>query len=242
METEKWHSKLFLLVFLSLLLATLSNQLNITSRGCYWTESCQHQYHGDCKRTNHWIFSQSKDCNGLCTEPLYLPCTNYYTRFYCCIPDCSDPHLVYEDTKWGYCQSGAELLVQRKPQETFKWVAGPWKPCSYACEGGVRQRDVDCFAVFEETLIPDYPVYDHKCSREEKPSSEEPCNSISCLEIGNGGLQGGKHGTMPGWTITLVILLGIVAVGGIGFVGYIKLKRDSSSRYGSVYIMMEGYA
>lgn len=54
------------------------------------------------------------------------------------------------------------------PSEIYKWVAGRWKACSSLCDGGIRYRDVDCYAVFEVTMVPDYPVYDYKCSKEEK--------------------------------------------------------------------------
>lgn len=60
------------------------------------------------------------------------------------------------------------------PSEIYKWVAGPWKACSSLCDGGIRYRDVDCYAVFEVTMVPDYPVYDHKCSKEEKVGGKIP--------------------------------------------------------------------
>uniref|UniRef100_A0A5B7BZQ9 Putative papilin-like isoform X1 n=1 Tax=Davidia involucrata TaxID=16924 RepID=A0A5B7BZQ9_DAVIN len=267
MMVERWGWNLFQLILLSHLSSTFSSS-SLPSHGCYWTESCQNRWWGECG-IGHLIFNQSSDCNGQCPEPKYSRCLPYYTHFYCCIPespkvmadgctecnykvdsgdqylcckDCSDPHIIYEDPKLGYCKTGAELVVQPKPKEVFKWVVGPWMPCSSPCDGGIRYRNVECFAVVEDTSIPDYPVYDHKCSTEEMPSRQDRCNLSSCVELSNVGSQRRKHHRLPTWLVTLLVLLGIAAVGGIAFVGYTLYKRRTSTQNGFVYIMLEGYS
>ncbi|KAK1259506.1 hypothetical protein QJS04_geneDACA005592 [Acorus gramineus] len=81
-----------------------------------------------------------------------------------CCTDCSKPILVDKNSKFGYCATGAELAMQLKPQEVFKWNAGPWMECSSPCDGGVRYRDVGCFGRIEDTSIEHYPVDDSRCS------------------------------------------------------------------------------
>ncbi|MQL88869.1 hypothetical protein Taro_021440 [Colocasia esculenta] len=86
---------------------------------------------------------------------------------YICCADCSEPSLMDKNSKLGYCKTGTELSVQLKPQENFKWVAGPWMKCSSPCDGGIRYRDVGCFGSIEDTSIRHYAVADSRCSGEE---------------------------------------------------------------------------
>ncbi|XP_029121173.1 uncharacterized protein [Elaeis guineensis] len=164
-----------------------------SSHGCYWTESCQNKWLGGCG-AGYAIADQSDNCNGLCEESSYPPCLPFHTHFHCCKPesprvtnrcarcqikldfgdeyicctDCSDPYLIDKSSKLGYCKSGAELTKQLKPQEIFKWVAGPWMKCSSPCDGGVRYRDVGCFGSNDyDASIKHYPVDDSRCSAEE---------------------------------------------------------------------------
>ncbi|XP_048233642.1 A disintegrin and metalloproteinase with thrombospondin motifs 7-like [Ricinus communis] len=260
MEKKKWLFKMYLIIVWTVIAPVLSLNVNIPSHGCYWNVSCQDKLGGECGM-GHAITDRSNDCKGLCPEPKYSVCPPpYYTRFYCCIPetpevtkdrcskcdtkvdtgdeyicctDCSDPHMYSDELKSGYCRSGAKLLVEPQPKEVFKWVAGPWKPCSSLCDGGIRYRNVECYAVFADTLVPDYPVYDHKCSLEEMPAREEPCNVRSCLQLRDGDSQGRKYGL----TLGLLIFLGIVAISGVTFAGYIQFKRRNSMQYGQVYII-----
>ncbi|GAB2293602.1 hypothetical protein Dimus_027814 [Dionaea muscipula] len=272
MEGEKWELKkkmkekklVFHLLFLSLLHPVLSS--NLPSQGCYWTETCMHKWWGDC---GGLVYNQSDDCHGLCRGSKYSPCPTFHSRFYCCVAgsprksldgcqkcdhkvdygdefvccsDCSYPDMEYSDTSSGYCKTGAELILQPKPKEVFRWVAGPWLPCSLPCGGGVRSRKVECFAVVEDTLTPDYPVYDESCSNEERPIKQEPCNLHSCVEDRNHDSNDRHHQKMSAWLATVLILLGVVVVGALGFAGYILYMRRTSSEHGYVYIMMEGYS
>ncbi|KAJ4830515.1 hypothetical protein Tsubulata_041126 [Turnera subulata] len=164
---------------------------------------------------------------------------------YTCCRDCSDPHIISDagKPKLGYCQTGAELFVEPKENDSariFKWVPGPWKPCSSPCDGGIRSRDVECYAVFEDTLLPDYSVYDHLCSSMEMPAREEPCNLRSCLELHDAGSLAGKQPRKPTWAVALLSFIGIMVIGGIGFAVYTLYKRRTS-QYGHVYVMMDGY-
>ncbi|XP_042478395.1 uncharacterized protein LOC122059586 [Macadamia integrifolia] len=262
---EKWRSKLILLLFFHLS-STIS--LSIPSHGCYWTESCQNKWVGGCGK-GHVIIDQSDDCNGICLGPKYPPCLPFYTHFHCCKPespkvtdkcakcknkldygdeyicctDCSYPYLSNKNTKLGYCKTGAELAVQLKPREVFKWVAGPWMHCSSPCDGGIRYRDVECFGLTEDASIPHYPVDDSRCSGEEMPTRQEPCNLSHCTEFGDSNSLGGERSSgVSGWMVTFLVLLALAAVGGLGFAGYTLYKRRTSSQHGFVYIMLEGYS
>lgn len=256
---------LLLLVILSLLSPAFSGEL--PSRGCYWTESCQSKWFGGCD-VGHVVTDQSDDCNGLCGESSHPPCLPFHTHFHCCKPenpkvtdrcsrcknkldfgdeyicctDCSDPFLIDKNTKFGYCKTGAELAVQLKPQETFEWVAGPWMQCSSPCDGGIRYRDVGCFGSSEDMSIEHYPVDDSRCSAEGMPARQEPCNVKRCMDLSTTDVNETKQRGMSGWLITLLIILGLAAVGGFGFAGYVFYRRRTSTPTGFVYIMLEGYS
>ncbi|XP_077211413.1 uncharacterized protein LOC143846746 [Tasmannia lanceolata] len=262
---EKWRLQLCLILSLSLLTSALS--FSLPSHGCYWTESCQSKWIGGCG-TGHVIIDQSSDCNGLCPESKYPPCLPFYTHFHCCKPespkvtdrcskcknrvdygdeyicctDCSDPYLTDKNTKLGYCKTGAELALQLKPREVFKWIAGPRMRCSSPCDGGVRYRDVGCFGSIEDISITSYPVDDSMCSEEEMPTRQEACNLTSCEALSEDNPIASKRTRMSAWLVALLVLLGIVAIGSLGFAGYIFYKRRSSTQSGFVYIMLEGYS
>ncbi|KAK9130868.1 hypothetical protein Sjap_011355 [Stephania japonica] len=164
-----------------------------------------------------------------------------YGDEYLCCTDCSDPSIIDTNAKLGYCKTGAELVSQIKPQGHFKWVAGPWMPCSSPCDGGVRYRDVECFGETEDRSIPRYPVDDSRCLGEEMPLRQEPCNLSSCSDVSNQDLVETDRGGMPVWLVVFLVLFGAVAIGGLGFAGYTMYKRRASSQHGFVYIMLEGY-
>ncbi|KAG8643591.1 ADAMTS-like protein 4 isoform X2 [Manihot esculenta] len=216
MRKEKWYWKLYLLIFCTVLAPAFSVDPRIPSHG-----------HETPKVTKDW-----------CTKCDYK--VDDGDEYVCC-KDCSDTYFFSNDQRLGYCKSGAELLVEPKPKEIYKWVAGPWKACSSLCDGGIRYRDVDCYAVFEVTMVPDYPVYDYKCSKEEKPVREEPCNLRSCLQLTDEDLHKRKHNRTSTWMLGL-ISLGLVAIIGVGFACFIQYKRRTSMQYGQVYIMMDGYS
>ncbi|KAJ0971257.1 hypothetical protein J5N97_019216 [Dioscorea zingiberensis] len=255
-----------LLVVLSVPFST-SSSIDLAAAGCYWTESCQSKWLGGCG-AHHVITDQSDDCNGLCGEPSYAPCLPFHTHFHCCKPeiprstdrcsscnnkmdfgdeyicctDCSDPYLIDKNSKLGYCKTGAELAMQLKPQEIFKWIAGPWMKCSSPCDGGFRYRDVGCFGSIEDMTIKHYAVDDSRCSAEEMPVRQEPCNLMSCGDFSNNDLDENKHNGMSKWLVSLLVLVGLVSIGALGFAGYTYYKRKTSSRNGFVYIMLEGYS
>lgn len=162
-------------------------------------------------------------------------------EFVCC-SDCSEPYLIDKNSKLGYCNTGAELAVQLKPQEIFKWVAGPWMECSSPCDGGIRYRDVGCFGSTEDLSIKHYPVDGHKCLGEEMPARQEHCNMKSCVDFSNSYVKDNSQSRMSGWFVTFLVLLGLVAVGGLGFAGYTYYKRRTSAPSGFVYIMLQGYS
>lgn len=254
-------------VLLLLLFLSPAISLDLHSHGCYWTESCQSKWFGGCG-ADHIITDQSDNCNGLCGDSSYPPCLPFHTHYHCCKPenpkvskrcmrcknkldfgdeyicctDCSDPSLIDKNSKFGYCKSGAELAVQLKPQETFKWVAGPWMKCSSPCDGGVRYRDVGCYGNTEDASIKHYPADPSRCSGEEMPARQEPCNLKGCVDLSISDMDDSRKSGMSGWLITLLVLLGIVAVGGLGFAGYVFYKRRTSAPTGFVYIMLEGYS
>ncbi|KAG9459730.1 hypothetical protein H6P81_004238 [Aristolochia fimbriata] len=262
---EKWRSPLFLLFLLSRL--SLVFPFNPPSHGCYWTESCQNKWIGGCG-VGHVIVDQSDSCHGLCPESNYPPCIPFHTHFRCCKPetpkvtdrcvkcdnkvdfgdeficctDCSEAYITDKNTKLGYCKSGAELAVQLKPQEVFKWIAGPWMKCSSPCDGGIRYRDVTCFGSIEDVPVRQFVVDDSMCSLEEMPARQEACNLISCDELLDGYPNAKKRTGMSPFLVVLLVVLGLVAAGGIGFAGYTYYKRRNSNSSGFVYIMLEGYS
>lgn len=241
---------------------------DLSSHGCYWTESCQSKWLGGCA-AGYAIADRSDNCNGLCQESTYPPCLPFHTHFHCCKPespkvtnrcatcqikldfgdeyicctDCSDPYLFDKSSKLGYCKSGAELAKQLKPQEIFKWVAGPWMKCSSPCDGGVRYRDVGCFGSNSyDASIKHYPVDDSRCSAEEMPARQEPCNLHSCADFSISDSNNGEQRGMSGWLVVLFVLLGLLSIGGLGFAAYTYHKRRTSTPSGFVYIMLEGYS
>ncbi|PIA42607.1 hypothetical protein AQUCO_02000204v1 [Aquilegia coerulea] len=263
---KKWQSKLFLLFLFSLLSPCVP--LNLPSHGCYWTESCQNKWVGGCD-AGHVAIAHSDNCHGLCPQPENSPCLPFYTHFQCCklespkvtdrcvkcknkvdygdeyvcCTDCSDPYIMDANTKSGYCMTGAELAVQLKPREHFKWVAGPWMPCSSPCDGGIRYRDVECFGQIEDISIPHYPVDDGRCSEKEMPTRQEPCNLRSCGELSNKRSRASnKRSGMSSWMVTLLVVIGVIAFGGLGFAGYSIYQRKNSTQQGIVYIMLDGYS
>lgn len=133
--------------------------------------------------------------------------------------------------------------MQLKPQETFKWVVGPWMECSSPCDGGVRYRDVACYGSTSDTSIEHYPVDDSGCSSHDMPARQEACNTQRCNELVSTVLsnKSRKATDMSGWLVALLVLLGLAAAGGIAFVGYTYYQRRTGSSNGFVYIMMEGY-
>ncbi|KAL5227802.1 hypothetical protein ABZP36_016067 [Zizania latifolia] len=196
------------------------------------------------------------------------PCLPLHTHFYCCIPgtpkltkkcgncknkldfgkefvccsDCSDPTILIKDSKLGYCKSGAELSIQLKPQETYHWVVGPWMKCSSPCDGGVQYRDVACYGNLSDAMIKHYPVDDASCSADEMPSRQEACNQQSCGDSNMTEPTDSKRSGMSGWLVALILLLGLVAIGGIVFTSYTYYLRRTSGRSGFVYVMMEAYS
>ncbi|KAJ8452011.1 hypothetical protein Cgig2_016592 [Carnegiea gigantea] len=163
-------------------------------------------------------------------------------EFVCC-DDCTYPEMVYDDSSSGYCKSGAELISQPKPKEVFAWVTGPWLACSSPCGGGVRSRRVECFAVVEATSSPDYPVYDDRCSDQEKPVKQEPCNLQRCVdEFVNHAETNQKRQRTSTWKAALLIFFGVVALVAVGFAGFIFHTRRATNQQGYVYIMMGEYS
>ncbi|KAJ6815669.1 A disintegrin and metalloproteinase with thrombospondin motifs 7-like [Iris pallida] len=114
--------------------------------------------------------------------------------------------------------------------------------CSSPCDGGVRYRDVGCYGNTEDASIKHYPADPSRCSGEEMPARQEPCNLKSCVDLSISDMDDSKKSGMSGWLVTLLVLLGIVAVGGLGFAGYVFYKRRTSAPTGFVYIMLEGYS
>ncbi|XP_020106230.1 ADAMTS-like protein 2 isoform X1 [Ananas comosus] len=255
-----------LLIYYSLLpFFALASSLDLPSHGCYWTE-CQSKWFGGC--SSHFSADLSDNCNGLCGESDSPPCLPFHTHFHCCIPetpkvtnrcgrcnnkldfgeeyicctDCSEPYIMDKASKLGYCKSGAQLAMQLKPQETFKWVSGPWMKCSAPCDGGVRYRDVACFGSTAGTSVKQYPVDDARCSLKDMPPRQEACNLQRCVDFSISESTNYEKRGVSGWFIALIVLLGLVAVGGIAFAGYTYYKRRTSTSSGFVYIMMEGYS
>ncbi|CAL9145065.1 unnamed protein product [Musa hybrid cultivar] len=256
------------LLHILLLISHLASAVpvDLHSHGCFWTESCQSKWVGGCS-AGLVVVDRSDNCNGLCGESKFPPCLPFHTHFHCCKPenprltnkcticknkldfgdeyicctDCSDPYLIEKNRKLGYCKTGAVLAVQLKPQEVFKWVAGPWMKCSSPCDGGVRYRDVGCYGSTDDPSIKRYPVDDSRCSDQEMPLRQEPCNLQSCGDLSISE-SSDKPSGMSGWLVALLVILGLVAVGGVGFAGYICYKRKTSAPSGFVYIMLEGYS
>ncbi|KAL5698503.1 hypothetical protein ACHQM5_029535 [Ranunculus cassubicifolius] len=244
--------KLLLLFFLPFLISITVNS-HVAWRMWFWSR-------------HHWSV---RYCNGLCPEPENSPCLPFYTHFHCCkletskaadtcakcknkadygneyicCSDCSDPYIIDENTKLGYCRTGAELSMQPKPREHFKWIAGPWMPCSSPCDGGIQYPDVECFGQIDDISIPHYPVDDTRCSGEEMPARQETCNLRSCEVLSNKGSHAsGENSGMSALSLTLLVLVGVIAIGGLAFGGYTLYQKRSSTQQGFVYIMLDGYS
>ncbi|KAJ3670876.1 hypothetical protein LUZ60_008302 [Juncus effusus] len=246
--------------FLLFLFISGATSLDLPSHGCYWT-ACQSKWFGGCG-TGHVSTDQSENCNGLCDESSEPPCLPFHSHFHCCIPelprvrnkcaqcknkldfgkeyvcctDCSDPVIIDEETKLGYCKAGANLAMQPKPKETFKWVAGEWMKCSSPCDGGIRYRDVACFGSISDKSIKHYAVNDDYCSSQNMPARQEACNTQSCIDLSVSN-ENKKKG-MSGWLIALIVILGLAAIGGVAFFGYTYYIRSTSTRNGFVYISL----
>eukprot|EP01018_Ginkgo_biloba_P022588 Gb_18485 [translate_table: standard] len=239
----------------------------VSAQGCYWTGTCQSRWIGGCG-SGLIAVDQSDDCHGLCPEPQYPSCLPFYTHFQCCkeetpkaidacskcenkidlgdeyvcCTDCSDPSITNKDTKLGYCRTGAQLAIQFKPQEVFMWVAGPWMECSSPCDGGIRYRDVSCFAILEDSPVKNYAVDDSKCLFVEMPARQETCNMQSCTERTVDDSKHYKRRGMSAWALTLLILLSMATISGLAYGGYNLYNRQTSAEHGFVYVMLEGYS
>ncbi|XP_010691222.2 uncharacterized protein LOC104904617 [Beta vulgaris subsp. vulgaris] len=213
MKTEKWGLNLKFILFLSLLYVALSEDFH--------SQGSPIKVKDGCTKCENKVEDADK---------------------YVCCGDCTYPEMIY-DTSSGYCKSGAQLILQPKPKEVFKWVAGPWSTCSIPCGDGIRRRRVDCFAVIEDTASLDYPVYDDHCLNQEKLVVQEPCNLQSCVAdvISNNVKQKGRHSKTSMSIITVLIFLGIVAVVVLGIAGLVFHRRRTCNESGYVYIMMEGF-
>lgn len=132
--------------------------------------------------------------------------------------------------------------MELKPQETFHWVAGPWMKCSSPCDGGVWYRDVACYGSLADATIKHYPVDDASCSADEMPSRQEACNQQSCNDSEMAESTNSKRSGMSGWFLAFVVLLGLVAIGGIAYTSYTYYLRRTSGPSGFVYVMMEAYS
>ncbi|CAD6208910.1 GSCOCG00010724001-RA-CDS [Cotesia congregata] len=62
-----------------------------------------------------------------------------------------------------------------------KWQPGEWDKCSKSCGGGIKRRQVVCEQVMAQGHKQIRP--DRECQGN-KPSSEKPCNTRSCYDIG----------------------------------------------------------
>uniref|UniRef100_A0A804NHY8 Uncharacterized protein n=1 Tax=Zea mays TaxID=4577 RepID=A0A804NHY8_MAIZE len=162
-------------------------------------------------------------------------------EFICC-SDCSDPTIMDKNSKLGYCKSGADLTMQLKLQETFRWVAGPWMTCSSPCDGGIRYRDVACYGNLDDDTIKHYPVDDASCSADKMPARQEACNQQSCSDPEMTQSVNPKESGMSGWLVVLVVILGLSAAAGIAFTSYTYYVRRTSGTSGFVYVMMEAYS
>ncbi|KAG6489935.1 hypothetical protein ZIOFF_051216 [Zingiber officinale] len=145
---------------------------------------------------------------------------------YVCCTDCSDPYLMDKSSKFGFCKTGAELAIQLKPQEIFKWVAGPWMKCSSPCDGGIRYRDVGCYGGITDSSIKHYPVDDSRCPGQEMPARQEVCNLQSCIDL-SASDSNEKSSGMLGWLVAFLVLVVLVAIGAVGFAGYVYYKRPA---------------
>jgi hypothetical protein len=52
---------------------------------------------------------------------------------------------------------------------------GPWGGCTALCGDGVRNRDITCYKVENDTIV---SLEDEECSQD-KPNQEEPCQAES---------------------------------------------------------------
>ncbi|KAG6493088.1 hypothetical protein ZIOFF_048064 [Zingiber officinale] len=247
------HRRLLFLISFLLIIPQVAPAIaeELAFHGCQWTESCQSKWLGGCG-AGFVVADQSENCNGLCGESSYPPCLPFYTHFHCCKPerprvtskcsrcnnkldfgdeyvcctDCSDPYLMDKSSKFGFCKTGAELAIQLKPQEIFKWVAGPWMKCSSPCDGGIRYRDVGCYGSITDSSIKHYPVDDSRCPGQEMPARQEVCNLQSCIDL-SASDSNEKSSGMSGWLVAFLVLVVLVAIGAVGFAGYVYYKRPA---------------
>ncbi|XP_058450296.1 A disintegrin and metalloproteinase with thrombospondin motifs 9 isoform X2 [Malaya genurostris] len=57
-----------------------------------------------------------------------------------------------------------------------KWCTGAWSICNAKCNGGVKQRKVQCCYKYNESIVVD----DQYCSQEKKPSEQTNCGNFRC--------------------------------------------------------------
>lgn len=58
-----------------------------------------------------------------------------------------------------------------------------------------------------------------------QPARQESCNLMSCGDFSNNDLDDNEHSGMTKWLVAFFVLLGLVAVGGLGFAGYTYYQR-----------------
>lgn len=57
-----------------------------------------------------------------------------------------------------------------------------------------------------------------------QPARQEVCNLQSCVDLSSSD-SNEKPSRMSGWSIAFLVLIGLLAIGGVGFAGYVYYKR-----------------
>ena len=96
-----------------------------------------------------------------------------------------DLRLIVAD---GALSDGDQTSADSVPNPTYRWVTGPWSPCSVSCGPGQKAREVFCLDE-QSNLKTD----DASCAPP-KPATLEDCNGGACPDCGTIATAAGHVG------------------------------------------------
>jgi hypothetical protein len=218
---------------------------------------------------------QSDDCHGLCGPPRYPVCGPFQTHLLCCneetpVPSdecarcgnrvevadhwmcCSDgtqAQVINHELKTGFCRSGAQLAIQPKQREVFKWMPREWSECSASCGEGVKRRVIPCVGMLEHSPKQLYYVNETKCDASRMPHHKKPCRAKACshdrrAETDQHNEKHRRKSKLPIWGKLMIFGFTIITTAGLSVGGYVWYRRwkERNSNHGFVYVMLDNYS
>ncbi|XP_055637495.1 A disintegrin and metalloproteinase with thrombospondin motifs 20 isoform X2 [Toxorhynchites rutilus septentrionalis] len=75
-----------------------------------------------------------------------------------------------------YSATHMDVSYQNTTTQPYKWCTSVWSICNAKCNGGVKQRKVQCCFKYNESVVVD----DLYCQHDKKPSAQTNCGNFRC--------------------------------------------------------------